>query len=1065
MAFSKKFLLGSTVIAGVMAMAAAPAWAQTTPPAPGNAQAQAPVTDAENQDDGTEAEEQADQGAQAATGTTVEELVVTGSRIRRSEFSSAAPIQVLTQDSASLEGIASTSDLLQNASVTGGAFQINNQLTGFVVAGGPGVNTIALRGLGAQQTLTLINGRRAGPAGTRGQVGPFDLNVIPSSIIERVEILKDGASSIYGSDAVAGVVNFITRTNLDGAEITAYANAPFEGGAEQFRISGAWGRTFDRGYFNIAGEYYRQEALLVSDRDDTACAADYFFNAQAGVQGSAGSRADLINPRTNSVQCYGLFANVLRLTSGDFFYLRPGETRAQYDPRNGYSTFTGLDTELIRQGRAGFANTRATGNYQDPLYGRRTAVSPVERYTLYSTFGYDLTPNVEFYAEGLVNRRESEQNSVRQFFPQTYSAVTNQLQPSGRPLPASAGATFTPIIPFISDGAQTVDYGRIVAGFRGRLPNSLGFLSNWDYDIYGQYARSEGTYGGNFIYNDRVAALTGISTPNALGQIFITGTAPCYQGPLIPNLSGYSCSQLPGGINFVSPRVLSGAFNAQELAFLQSYEEGNTTYDHMYVEGTMSGDLFRLPAGAVGAAVGFQLRREEIDDTPGAQAQLRNYWGSTTAGPTRGEDTIRELFGEVEIPILRNVRGFQDLTIQLSGRYSDYDSYGSNSTYKIGANWQIVPEIRLRATYGTSFRAPSLFEQFLGNQTGFQGQVNVDPCIRYEDSSNAQIRANCAAAGVPTGYTAGGTSSALVSSGGGRGILTPEESDAQSIGIIFTPTNIDLSVAIDYFEIEVRDEIRQFGAANILFQCYSASDYPTNPYCSLFTRNPFTATSRPGEIVNIQNNYVNVASQRNRGIDLTLRYQRPFSFGNFRVDGQFTWMLQDTINILGGLENDYLGTTYNFRGPDFLGNVQFRLDRGDWTFAWSVDLLGKGSDTESRGGDIATSTAYSNTCRTAAGVTAPCNTLTDATGAVPAGTTVVALPIYQKQFTEFSATHTFSVRRVFDQWTLTAGIRNVFDERAPSVSSNGFRIGTAAIMNSNDYLYGRQGFVSVTRRF
>jgi iron complex outermembrane receptor protein len=211
--------------------------------------------------------------AMAQQGTDVDELVVTGSRIKSTEYTSSSPIQVITGESQTLQGLVDTSQVLQQSSLAAGSFQVNNQLTGYVTTGGPGVNTVNLRGLGANRNLVLLNGRRVGPAGTRGTVGPVDLNVIPQSAINRIEILKDGASSVYGSDAVAGVINIITNDKIDGGQVEAYGNMSPDGGGEIFRINGVWGKTFDRGYFNVSADYYEQKVLRRQDRPDTSCAA------------------------------------------------------------------------------------------------------------------------------------------------------------------------------------------------------------------------------------------------------------------------------------------------------------------------------------------------------------------------------------------------------------------------------------------------------------------------------------------------------------------------------------------------------------------------------------------------------------------------------------------------------------------------------------------------------------------------------------------------------------------------------------------------------------------------
>ncbi len=989
MAFNKKFLLATTFIAG-LAMAA-PSLAQQQP---------------SNQDEDEEGEQ-------------VEDVVVTGSRLRRDEFSSSSPVQVITGEQAALEGMVDTAELLQQSTIASGSYQLNNQLTGFVTEGGGSINSVSLRGLGAQRTLVLLNGRRVGPAGTRGQVQAVDLNVIPQSMIERIEILKDGASSVYGSDAIAGVVNIITRTNLDGFEASAFINRSFDGGGDVQRYNLGWGSTFDRGYIQAGFDYYRQDELTRADREDTACAADYLFNP------TTGARVDILDQVSGTAQCYNLFASALRANPGpgtmDLIYMRPGYN---YAVAGNNSNVVGM----ARQARGYYPGTYSYYNGQSPLYDRASVVSPVERYTVTAMGGFDLTPNVEVYGEFMYNRRQSEQNGVRQFFPTVYTGYIGAQRPdTGTNF---LGSTLLPIIPKTSDNDQSIDYYRGVVGIRGTFGNA-GFLSGWDWDLYGQWARSDGDYSTESIYADRVAAVTGVN----VGVTAITGPGPCYTGPLVTNVSGYSCASLPGGVPWTSQRVLTGNFNQAERDFLFFTQEGNTTYDHRYVEGSMAGDLFELPAGAVGAAVGFQFRQEEIDDTPDPMAQAGNLWGQTAAGRTTGSDTVREVFGEIEVPIIRGFTGIDELTVNLSGRYSDYDSYGQSDTYKVGLNWQITPAWRVRLSQGTSFRAPALYELYLANQTSFLGQTAVDPCIDWGNSTNPRIQANCAAAGVPFDYTGLG-SSALIITGGGLGVLEPETAEARTLGVIWTPAFIDMSVAVDYFEIDVDNEVRTFGAGNILYQCYNATDYPTNPFCSLFTRAGPADPTRPNQIITVNNSYVNVAAQTNRGIDLTVRYNHEFSFGDLSLDGQFTWQLEDRTTLLGtATPEDTNGETTE---PDFTGQFNIRFDRGDWTAFWAVDMIGKASDTEEVGADVFLSSRYSSVVG-------------------------VPTPVYYKQYTEFTAYHDFSLRYRMDDWTFQAGVQNVFDERPPAQSAGQFRVGTAAL-NLYD-MVGRRGFISVSRRF
>jgi iron complex outermembrane recepter protein len=250
------------------------------------------ITDAE--DDGESAVE--------AEGDTI---FVTGSRIRRDEFSAPAPLTVIDPQIAARQGLVSTGDIVQGSPIAAGSSQVTAALSSqFLVNGGQGVQTVSLRGLGAERTLVLLNGRRAGPAGTRGTVSSFDLNVLPYSIVETIDVLKDGASSIYGSDAVAGVVNIITKRDTDGVEFDFFGSVPFETGGEQWSAAATWGKTFDRGHILVSANYSRQNELTRGDRDYLQCAESYVFTDL-----SYETRADLVDPRTGEFSCNGAESN------------------------------------------------------------------------------------------------------------------------------------------------------------------------------------------------------------------------------------------------------------------------------------------------------------------------------------------------------------------------------------------------------------------------------------------------------------------------------------------------------------------------------------------------------------------------------------------------------------------------------------------------------------------------------------------------------------------------------------------------------------------------------------
>ncbi|MDQ1154116.1 TonB-dependent receptor domain-containing protein [Brevundimonas sp. SORGH_AS_0993] len=702
MKLSRKALLATTVVAGLAVMAPSLAFAQ----------AQSGQTQRQQKNEEEEAAH-------------VDEVVVTGSRIRRSEYSSTQPVQIITSEEATLEGLVDTTEILQGSTIANTATQINNYYTGYVTTGGPGVNTISLRGLGANRTLVLLNGRRAGPAGARGTVGPTDLNVIPSSLIERVEILTDGASSIYGSDAIAGVVNIITKKNFDGGSANVYVSQPFKSGGEEYQANVNYGRTFDRGYFSIGADYYDRKALRFGDRESFSCPQlAAYWDPELNI------RADVTDPATGQYKCTSTAAELVTL------YVNGGAGGTiDYHPVPGAPAGGGLrgcdlaGWEQVRVFATGFgacalptarpANYTGTAaqwsdllrNYyaRSPLhssrYNSRTAVSGVTRTSISAFGGFDLTPTTEVYGELLLNRRESNQDSWRQIWaaiPSAHPRVPAAL----RTVNGVAISHVEPTLLIDSKQEQQVDYYRGVAGIRGTLSVGRG----WDWDLTAQYSRSEAEYGSTFVYNDRFLAATSFTTATQLA-------AGCNTARLT---TATACPT--GGVDFFSPNVVAnGEMRQEDRDFLFGYETGRTVYEHKYVEGLISGEVFDLPAGPVGLALGFQLREESLDDLPGLQERTGNYWGQTAAGHTVGKDRINEAFAEIELPVLKNLPLFNNLSVNLSGRYSDYKSYGENSTYKVGLNWAITPEYRLRASKGTSFRAPALYELYLANQTGFLG--------------------------------------------------------------------------------------------------------------------------------------------------------------------------------------------------------------------------------------------------------------------------------------------------------------------------------------------------------
>jgi iron complex outermembrane receptor protein len=1013
---SRNRLRGSSALAGGLLTAllmSAPALAQeTSPPAPQEEQAP------------EEAGEEASQ---------LGDVVVTGSRIPQNEFTSPLPVQVLTTERASQRGLNDVGGLLQGSTVAAGSPQINSTISSaFVTDGGPGASTVSLRGLGANRTLVLLNGRRAGPAGTRGGVSAFDLNVLPQSALDRVDILKDGASSIYGSDAVAGVVNLITQRARDGGEMEAFYSQPFESGGESANISGSWGRTFDRGYLNISGDYYRQFELKNGDREEISCSEQGIFFP------GTDDRIDLIDPRTGSPACQNVIWGQVYVYGPDFSGRR-GRFQFDYDGNLGNFIPTRPTNPAVAaqypNAPAGFylvnydAASAGVVNARHPFDAESSLIPETERYTAFIEGAYNVTDTAELYGEFLLNRRESRTNSYRQFWNYTYTSdfLDFYYGPGfgGDPVSGFTGLNFlspTAITDHF-DASQKVDYMRGVVGLRGDF-GGAGMLSGWKWDVFAQYSRSDGDYTSDVILQDAVDS-TSFKTASCVGSNLPVSGRPCID------------------VDFTRPGFLAGDLTDAERAFLFDTETGNTVYTQAYVEGFAGGELFDLPAGPLGVALGFHIRRDEIEDVPGEVTLADNSWGLSGGGITAGDDTTREVFAELAIPAVRDLPFAREINLSLSGRFTDTETSGSASTYKVGLNWEFFDGLRLRASHGTSFRAPALFELYLADQTSFPSQRTVDPCLNLATSQPSdRLLANCTNPNGPgggVGLNQGpNPSSATLVEGGGLGVLEAETSVSTVVGLIWQPTFIDgLSVAVDYYDIEISDQVTSLGSSTVL-ACYLSDSFPTDPVCDQFDRNPVTK-----RIEEVRASFLNIASQTNRGIDLAMRYNRDLGFANFTADAQATWTLEDQSELFVGAVSNPNGQIGN---PQFVGNLNFQLERGPWTAFWGVDMVGKQANYR----DFVNGSNLSTIDYDGPGGAAPI--------------------VYQfKAEAEFTAFHSLSLRHRADDWSVLVGVANILDEQAPSVSNIGAgvsTIGTSVLASQyNEAYLGRRAFIRVSKSF
>ena len=1047
-------------------------------------------------------------------------IVVTGSRLHRDERTSADPVSVIDPNVQNREGRLNTAEILQSSPLAQGSTQITSALsTNFVINGGEGVENIDLRGLGPSRTLVLLNGRRAGPAGTRGGVGAFDLNVIPQDAIQSVEILKTGASSVYGSDAIAGVVNLITKKDLRGLQVRGFGNFAQHGGGEEYSLSGLYGLGLgDRGHLMISAGYYNRNALTRGDRSFLGCEEEN-VTSQA-----TGERADPINPNTGDPYCGAfpndvVFVSDLSLQSLGIFiggsrygpdgarfsnlcgplvnaipgtpvnrdacriidpagqtrraitaiqYNRPGQNLDQYlggiiaNPADPYQF--SIAPGFFPVG-AFNANGLALENLYNHDLDQDSIIPKTKRFTAYGEGGYDVTDNVSLFFEGLYNRRKTETTAHRQLFfnqftgnaPTTYTGIygggyylpyffcDRTIDPGcetrkGDPFNTefSGEQLLQPIVMAPFNSSTDVKYLRGVGGLHADLDN---VLHNGFFDFYFQHSKSDGDYSRDIIYRDAIEfGVAEYRTKACAGTVTAIRGVPCVD------------------IDYTDPRVLAGNFTPEEKAFLFGVSHGNTIYKQDTAEGSFGGDIAQLPAGALKFALGAQWRRDYIRDVPGEAIDpnlMDNIWGSTTAGITAGHENTKEAFGEVEVPLLRNVPGAQNLTLNAAARVTSVEAVrddgvteknNGNWTYKLSGNWSPLNWLRLRATYGTSFRSPALFEEFQAATSGFFGQ-NIDPCIRYGQSDNAELKANCASQGIPDDY-AGPYGSGESFSEGGIGHLKPETSKAMTLSAIFTPDTWmwnggQFSFAVDYIDIKVKGQITQLGAANIVAGCYTSDFFPTDPLCSLFQRAP-AGSAEEFKIETVQDPYLNINEQASQSLDFTLRYRQDLgSWGTLSLLGQATYQLKDKFTLFQGQE-----TTNNGRAgdPKWVADFNLAWTKGPLTLTYGLNVIAATNDYHNLQ-DVGGANLTNDNCL--------------ATAAAYALRGGPYCPIYKLPRVAY---HSLSAEvAVTKDMSFLFGVSNLFDKKPPLVSTVGAPISTFAqvpLLGTYYDYYGRRFFVS-----
>jgi iron complex outermembrane recepter protein len=813
--------------------------------------------------------------AQPASTTVVDEVVVTGSRILRRDADAIGPLTTISTADIEVAAPLGIGQLLQQLPAAGVSLNSNGtQGTSF------GVSSLNLRYLGTvegsgNRTLVLVDGRRwINAVGGRGFRDFVDLNTIPMGIIESVEVLKDGASAIYGADAIAGVVNIRTRRDVDGLEFTFQGGETTRSDGRNLGFQAVYGRQFDRSSLLLSANYVDIEPILTSDRRLTRR-----------------TRVPTTAPPTSPRGLYAL----------------PGvSTSAQPLTRIPGTAGTSPDDFRVAALPDDDFNTLAQGNY---LGG------PSERIGLFARLTGELTSDVNFFTEALYNHRTSSQLFAP--LPLSIGGGNGYTIPADHPFNPFdldfAGTTGQFRIQRVMDdvgnrrNSQDVKTLRFVTGLEG---TTRALERDWLWDSFVSFSQNEADFKAvNQINFDHVALAIG---PNDR----------CLENSCVPlDIFGVITPEMADYIRHFAP------------------DEHRTTM--LNVGANVTGSLVELPAGPLGVATGVEFRREgaldrpsEATNTPAEFVTGINRTSSAPRDGTSGSYNVKEAYVEFDVPLLAGAPLAERLDLAAAMRYSDYSTFGSETTAKLGLAWRPVEDILLRGTWSEGFRAPSILELFQGGrETNFPA---IDPC----NEGGAGLP-GCA--GVPATYNQSQFGSGLIRGlTGGNPDLVAETAETVSAGIVLTPRWVeDLSFSVDWFKININDAIASRSAQQILDACANIG----GANCDLVQRDPVT-----GQVLQLRQSVSNFAKVEVEGVDFTLRYG--FDAGPGRVSAVFdAARLIHFINKVPQpdgtvVEEERAGKSDRPRStlPHWKATGTLRYALADWEYGWRGRYIGRSDD-------------------------------------------------------------------------------------------------------------------------
>lgn len=925
----------------------------------------------------------------------VERIQVTGSRLKRTDLETATPITTVTSEQISSLGVQDIGEFLQSSSVMSGspiATTTNN--------GGNGSAFVELRGLGASRTLVLVNGRR--PVSS-------DMQGIPASMIDRVEILKDGASATYGADAVAGVVNIITKRDYDGLEFNAQTKQNFDVSAgEQTSFSVLAGKKFDSGHFVINVDYVKQKEAYQGDVTDV----DFFQHPWNVYDPESFAANGLIRPGevgensfdagSGSTPCgnFYLFGQANTFTNG--------KCRTAGDVGSGGKPDIGDFRPFVGSG-----NPNDTYNYNPVNYLQ----TPYEKINFYVDGSFELNDSVTIYSETRINKRHSRQELAAVPYDTLYDPGYTVIDPvSGFEYQGISKDNY--YNPFGEDVKRS--RRRMLEGGRSfeqdilRAQQVFGaeiqLNDVWSLDVNYNYGHDEETdtdYGQ--LYGPSLAKALGPSFKDAEGKI-VCGTPGAVIGSCVP-------LNLFGG---------AGTISKEMLDYITAPLVDSSNYNLQTFTAFVGGDLFDLPAGSVSGGFGYEYRSESLTSNVDSGKFMGQVSGNKSKG-TDGAFFVNSLFAEFRVPLLDN------LEMPVGIRYDNFNSFGSSTTYQTGLEWRVFDGLMARGTYGTVFRAPTINDLYDPAADGFP--TATDPCRTTNwGKLTPDAQSRCIADGVPSGGVVNEDNQQL-SREGGNPDLQPEEGDTLTLGIAYSPEFIDgLGLTLDYWAVDIENVISTTKVPDSINGCYIGG---LESLCDNITR-------RGGQLAVVEARAQNQSNMTAKGFDFEADYGFETSVGDFNVNFVWTHFLERKEDKFTETLQDDGSFIYTYGLVDLAGTFTDDTSYATDKFNFSVNYKWEDLTVTYRTNYISGMTYDSLTYYSKTEIQQE------------TGMKGLEFDVPSVMYHDLTASYVLPTNT-----TITAGVTNLFDEKPPYIES--------AINGNTDEstyrLFGRSWFLSLNQKF